>query len=1282
MVINNINEKYTRFLMNKEEEDLYDIEKYSEDELFQMLDLNNPTDRELEAKLLYTIEKYDELKEDEAKKIKSFFEDAYAYFFENDEKQEASEMDGNVIEGMETQQNDKKSEEKPEVFDKDAQKDTSLVQTTSMEYTGSKLNPLLKETQKRVLQLDSQFRNYGNYPSSTDYIINLSEVLNNVVALRLHSVSIPYTWYNVSNVYNANYFQLLGNVDGLTGVYDLKFEIPAGSYDTEGLITALNTSIQNVKAANTDIDFGTTGFTHDTTTSKVKFTIDIQQIYNETNFYLYFGEITNAFDNRVREKTIPGFLGFANMVIPRFQSSNANIITDITSVSNAYSLESIYSNFQNSLAITGRLSTGIGSTLPSTLEYNSFDPNAVFYLVIDDVYNNTGVTHGNNYFTIYNYDGPRLYDASSSTILDTIRVEFGDVSGLYTRSTLLELINRALLSNQFLSNNAFLHQFDISYNSGLDASNNETVTTMQRFQMMILLNRETTTKKENSKVAVVFPDEKVVFNGLTSDDKSIKWSGPLWTGQQSCFLFDEEVAFTSPNSLKSEITPVQTKYNIVSQPELLLRCTKEGYNNSANNRKIIIDTSVATGNDEGYILNDYIGVYNNQENYLNSEINTKLKNIDDQSGFEILNGYVKAKAFYDVSIKRSRIQFDILTYFNQHDYTLNISGSFFSDFANQASGSVLANNIIDISSTSLSNILTGYNDDGNGNKISYVQSGNASKFPYTIDNTNNKIVVTPGALVGGLSGLNNLYGGGYEIIFPSDAYRTPEVLARMINDKFATIQGEKDSSGNNLYGLNMSQSRVDISNNEITFTYSISNKLTQDDYIVELYDFSLNSSGNLVNNTGPGGGNQDYAGYVNNYYDVSGNERYSVERTVDNSANVILSYKESSNPGITGNSWNAFLGFTDVSYSLNSQQREIIGSRDIMYDISKTILIDEVERKNNSIFFTPQSSVKGLTDSSGVKKIEINVPDGIYTNYGLYNAINIKLRNNEQTTDSIVYSTFDRGVEYSVFQLSINQKYTAEDYVLSFYNEEETETQNIKSITTNSFQTTTWDVTIGWLLGFRSNPQFNLNSTVAATNLYADSNNYIIDASTNIVTLEGDTCLDLYLFKNLYLIVDDFTQNHLNDGLITGVRNNPNAERPKYSSSATRVCDPLTNQNQSSIFNSSQPGMGLTEKQLFAANKIQEENVIINSTKLYSDPPYVKDMFAMVPLKVSGLKQGEVFTEYGGTLQDNDRKYFGPVNITKLRIQLLNDHGDVINLNGNNWSFSLVFEYLYNMKGL
>ena len=1222
----------------KTDNDLYNIEKYSEEELFEMLDLNNPTDRELEAKLIFTIEKYDELNEPEAGKIKAFFEDAYRYFFENDkEEEEEEEENTQIVEGMEDKPMD--TEQTGDEYVKDEKGDQVITQTQTLEYTGgSSLNPLLKETQKRVLQLDSQFRNYGNYPNSTDYIINLSEVLNNIVSLRLHSVSIPYTWYNVSNVYNANYFYLLGNVDGIKDIYNLKFEIPAGSYDAAGLVAAINQSILDVKALNTDIDFGTTGVSLETTTSKISFTIDIQQVYNETNFYLYFGEITNAFDDTVRQDTIPGFLGFANMVIPRFTSSNAEIITQPTSVTNAYSLESIYSNFQDSLLITERISTD-----ENNLEYNSFDPNATFYLVIDDRTSDP-IVYGNNYFTIYNYDGPGLYDASS-TILDAIRIEFGNKSDLYTRSTLLELINRSLLSSESLSQNAFLHQFDISYNSGLDSNDDPTITTMQRFQMMVLLNRETTTKKEDSKVAVVFPDEDEVLENLAADVISSLWGGPLWTGQNSCFLFDKQTAFTSPNSLKSEISPVQTLYEITTVPKLTIRCTRDHYDNDSNNRDITIDTSVATGNTNGYILNDYIGVYNNQEVYLDSEINTKLKNIKDAYGTTITNGYANGKAFYDVGIKRARIQFDMLTYFNEYDYELDVSNCFLRLAFGYVSDS------IDITSPT-SNIIS---------------TSHTVNFPFTVDNTNNVIVVKPKATVGGLSTLLTEVPGGYTITIPENSYRTPESLSRAINSVFVTINGTVDKSGTSLHGLNMSQSLMTITANTLTFKYVIINRITQDEYILELTDTS---------------GGVAYTGYENSYYDIGGNERYSVESTTEEDGTVILSYLESSESSIIGNSWNALLGFTDVSYTLMGAQREIIGSRDIMHDISKTILINKKEKKNDSIFLTPQSSVKGLTDTGGVKKIELSVPDGIYNTYTLYNAINNRLKDNIQTHDSIVYSTFDKGTEYSVFQVSINQKYTAEDYVLSFFNADDREVQNIQSITTNSFQTTTWDVTVGWLLGFHSYPDFDLSSSADLNQRHIELNNYTVNTSTNIVTLQGDSSLDLFLFKNLYIIVDDFTQNHLNDGLITGVRNTPNADPPSYSSSGTRVCNPLTSNIQSSIFNAAQPGMGLTQNQLFAANQINNENIVKNSTKLYSDPPYVKDMFAMIPIKVSSLKSGDVYVLDGGTLQDNDRKYFGPVNITKLRIQLLNDHGDVINLNGSNWSFSFICEYLYNTKGV
>ena len=474
---------------------------------------------------------------------------------------------------------------KNEVTDQ-TEDDKKLLQTTPLFYGASKLNPLLKETQKRVLQLDSQFRNYDNYPTSTDYIINLSEHLHNVVSLRLHSVSIPYTWYNVSNVYNANYFKLLGNVDGIKGVYDLTFNIPAGTYNTLQLMDAINNSITEVAANNTDIEFGTTGVSYNEITSKITFTLDIQQVYNETNYYIYFNYYTSPFDTStsidavtgnqqtqsIRQLSIPGFLGFGNLVIPKYSNSNFVQSQPLTEVNNTYSMESIYSLYEYCYNVTGK-ETPEGDPI----EYNSFDPNQMFYLVINDASNNVV---GNNYITIQTFDGPNPYDASS-TLIDTINVEFGDVSGFYTRATLLESINRSLANNEFLSSNASLNQIDISYN---EVTNADTyVVTMQRFQLRTLLNRETTTKKRNAKQIVLFPNEIDVYNALPSSVK-INWPGPIWTGQSSCFMFYDDNKFWQSNAVPSEIGHLRTKYLLESNPTMTLRCMKDYpvYDNAAN----------------------------------------------------------------------------------------------------------------------------------------------------------------------------------------------------------------------------------------------------------------------------------------------------------------------------------------------------------------------------------------------------------------------------------------------------------------------------------------------------------------------------------------------------------------------------------------------------------------------------------------------------------------------------------------------------------------------------
>ena len=44
----------------------------------------------------------------------------------------------------------------------------------------------------------------------------------------------------------------------------------------------------------------------------------------------------------------------------------------------------------------------------------------------------------------------------------------------------------------------------------------------------------------------------------------------------------------------------------------------------------------------------------------------------------------------------------------------------------------------------------------------------------------------------------------------------------------------------------------------------------------------------------------------------------------------------------------------------------------------------------------------------------------------------------------------------------------------------------------------------------------------------------------------------------------------------------------------------------------------------------------------------------------------------------HSRSYFGPINIQKLRIQLLDEYGKVVSLNHRNYSLSLEFDCIYN----
>ena len=160
--------------------------------------------------------------------------------------------------------------------------------------------------------------------------------------------------------------------------------------------------------------------------------------------------------------------------------------------------------------------------------------------------------------------------------------------------------------------------------------------------------------------------------------------------------------------------------------------------------------------------------------------------------------------------------------------------------------------------------------------------------------------------------------------------------------------------------------------------------------------------------------------------------------------------------------------------------------------------------------------------------------------------------------------------------------------------------------------------------------------------------------------------------------LDDYTQNHLNDGLVT-IGPSENITTPtSYVNKSTIQCYPLT---KNKVFTgTSENNNKNTEKQIYAANQILDSR--LPKSKKYSSAPFSKDIFAMIPLNISKVATGETIVDNGSGLAKHNRLYFGPVNISRMTIKLLNDRGDVVDLNGADWSCSIECEQLYQQKSL
>jgi hypothetical protein len=115
----------------------------------------------------------------------------------------------------------------------------AYVETYSKNLVEGKINPLKRTSYKKLVNINSRFReNYTTCPS-TNFFFNFPEVINKAVSLKLSNILLPNFVYTVnSNTGSDNFTIILTYLDD--SVSSQIIQIPSGSYTAQKIVTKIN----------------------------------------------------------------------------------------------------------------------------------------------------------------------------------------------------------------------------------------------------------------------------------------------------------------------------------------------------------------------------------------------------------------------------------------------------------------------------------------------------------------------------------------------------------------------------------------------------------------------------------------------------------------------------------------------------------------------------------------------------------------------------------------------------------------------------------------------------------------------------------------------------------------------------------------------------------------------------------------------------------------------------------------------------------------------------------
>lgn len=319
--------------------------------------------------------------------------------------------------------------------------------------------------------------------------------------------------------------------------------------------------------------------------------------------------------------------------------------------------------------------------------------------------------------------------------------------------------------------------------------------------------------------------------------------------------------------------------------------------------------------------------------------------------------------------------------------------------------------------------------------------------------------------------------------------------------------------------------------------------------------------------------------------------------------------------------------------------------------------------------------------NNGIHNIPISIEPGNYTQEQLVTALNMSFENAgfSSTQSFASYNSLNGKITlflYGANYVSSNILFTVSTSTRIIFFDFTATLLCEKTCTNNNY----FNQTLGWIMGYRA-PFINV----------AINGN----TGTAIVNLNGT--------KYLILVIDDYNQNRVNNGLVSITELSGTLKMPKYySPDLPYICLSAGNSNLNNILSEddeTNPENGLliaekynnnygktqiivpsaprtlTQSQIYTINEINKKKGITN---FRTKAPTSSDIMAIIPLKGgTNIPTGTMLAEFSGSLQDNVRTYFGPVNIDRMAVKLLDDKGNILNLNGSDWCVTLIATCLY-----